>query len=99
MTSNDALRRVICGRGIGMLRLRVGSRPGRIAATTVVAAAFLFVVGGRQSSLRAADASKDAKPTSDRYQAMCRTNPLSAFEHRHQDRSSKELRFENIRAI
>lgn len=47
-----------------MLRLRVGSRSGRIAATTVVAAAFLFAVAGQHSSLRAADALKDAKPTS-----------------------------------
>jgi hypothetical protein len=47
-----------------MLRLRFGSRPGKVAMTTVIAAAFLFVACGRQRSLNAADAPQSAKPTS-----------------------------------
>src|SRR5436190_6138900 len=50
-------------KGSGMLRRRLSSRPGRVAVTAVAAAAFLFAVGWRQSSLNAADAPKSAKPT------------------------------------
>jgi hypothetical protein len=33
---------------------------------------------------------KTQEPTGERYQAMCRANPLIAFEHRPQDRSGRE---------
>jgi hypothetical protein len=47
-----------------MLRRRISSRLGRVAVTIVATAAFLFAIGGRQSSLMAADAPTSAKPTS-----------------------------------
>src|SRR3954469_24608574 len=47
-------------KGNRMLRRRLCSRLGRIATTMVVAAAFLFAICGRQSSLNAADDAKTA---------------------------------------
>src|SRR6266516_2804691 len=46
-----------------MLGQRVSSRRGRVAVTIVAAAAFLLAVGGRQSSVTAADAPTSSTPT------------------------------------